>query len=79
MGHAGHSQRWGHRIVLHFLPRYAPDTNPIERVWWRLPEAITRNHRCQAMEGLPDLVVAWLQNRAPLAVEDPVYTQPQAA
>jgi len=24
--------RWGHRIVLHFLPTYAPETNPIERV-----------------------------------------------
>lgn len=24
--------RWGHRIVIHFLPTYAPKTNPIERV-----------------------------------------------
>ena len=71
--------RWGHRTALHFLPRYAPDTNPIERVWWQLHEAITRDHRCQAMEELLDLVFAWLQSRAPLAVEDSVSTQPQAA
>jgi transposase len=37
----------GRRIVLHFLPAYAPQTNPIERVWWHLHETITRNHRCQ--------------------------------
>jgi hypothetical protein len=30
--------RWGHRIRLHYLPKYAPQTNPIERVWWRLHE-----------------------------------------
>jgi putative transposase len=72
-------QRWGQRIVLHFLPRYAPDTNPIERIWWQLHEAITRNHRCQTMEELLDLVGAWLQNRAPFPVEDSVYTHPQAA
>jgi hypothetical protein len=31
---------------------YAPDTSPIERVWWRLHEEITRNHRCQTMDDL---------------------------
>jgi transposase len=25
--------RWGGRIKLHYLPKYAPETNPIERVW----------------------------------------------
>ncbi|HJZ57461.1 MAG TPA: IS630 family transposase, partial [Gemmataceae bacterium] len=27
---------WAGRVVVHYLPRYAPDTNPVERVWWRL-------------------------------------------
>jgi putative transposase len=72
-------QRWGHRFVLHFLPKYAPDTNPIERIWWHLHEEITRNHRCQTMDDLLDLVFGWLQNRRPFAVERDVYLQPQAA
>jgi transposase len=42
--------RWGHRVVLHYLPKYAPQTNPIERVWWHLHETITRNHRCRTLE-----------------------------
>lgn len=51
--------RWGHRIELHFLPTYAPETNPIERVWWRLHEAITRNHRCTTLDELLSEVYAW--------------------
>jgi transposase len=47
----------GDRIILHFLPTYAPETNPIERVWWHLHEEITRNHRCGSMKELLDLVV----------------------
>jgi hypothetical protein len=27
----------------------------VERVWWRLHEAVTRNHRCLSMEQLLDL------------------------
>ena len=40
------------RIQLHFLPKYAPETNPIERVWWHMHESITRNHRCRDMSEL---------------------------
>jgi putative transposase len=29
------------RVVLHYLPAYAPHTNPIERVWWHLHEEVT--------------------------------------
>jgi transposase len=54
---------WGHRIALHFLPRYAPDTNPIERVWWRLHETITRNHRCPTMDDLLCDVYSWFERR----------------
>lgn len=52
---------WGHRVVLHFLPRYAPETNPIERVWWRLHEDLTRNHRCKTIDELLDNVFAWIK------------------
>jgi putative transposase len=72
-------QRWNQRIVLHFLPTYAPDANPIERIWWHLHEELTRCHRCQSLEELLDLVFAWLQKRAPFVVEDAAYALPQAA
>lgn len=51
--------QWGHRIQLHFLPKYAPETNPIERVWWHLHETITRNHRCQTIDELLKQVYEW--------------------
>lgn len=51
---------WGHRIVLHYLPKYAPETNPIERVWWQLHETLTRNHKCATIEELLADVFAWI-------------------
>jgi transposase len=71
--------KYGERVVLHFLPKYAPDCNPIERVWWVLHEQITRNHQCKNLQELVDLVFAWLEDRKAFAVEDAVYTQPDAA
>ncbi len=52
--------QWRGRIEIRFLPKYAPETNPIERVWWRLHEAITRNHRCGSIEELLEQVDQWL-------------------
>jgi transposase len=69
----------GDRIVIHFLPKYAPDLNPIERIWWHLHEEITRNHRCQTMDELLDLVFDWLQHRRPFEVERHAYLRSQAA
>lgn len=51
--------KWKHRIVLHFLPAYAPETNPVERVWWHLHETITRNHRCRGLEELTQTAYEW--------------------
>jgi putative transposase len=59
--------RWAHRMKLHFLPTRAPETNPIERVWWRLHEAITRNHRATTMEGLLDQVYDWIDHQGSLS------------
>ncbi len=61
------------RLVLHYLPRYAPECNPIERVWWHLREEITRNHTCQTLEELIALVFAWLEGRKRFPVEDRIY------
>lgn len=65
------------RVELHFLPKYAPECNPIERVWWVLREQVTRNHQCQTLEELVDLVLAWLGERETFTVEDEVYGLPQ--
>jgi len=69
--------RTGPRQV-HPLPRYAPECNPIERVWWRLHQAITRNHTCQDLSELVDLALAWLTDKRTFRVQDSVYaTQEQ--
>jgi transposase len=71
--------KWGHRVVLHFLPTYAPETNPIERVWWHLHEEITRNHRCRDIEELLDLVSGWLSSAPCFDIETSIYDAAQAA
>ena len=61
------------RLQLHYLPKYAPECNPIERVWWHLREEITRNHRCRTLGELIELVFAWLEGRKRFVVEDAIY------
>ena len=70
--------RHGERVVLHFLPKYAPECNPIERIWWHLHEEITRNHQCKSLTELVDLVMRWLADRKAFTVEDSVYRLAQA-
>jgi putative transposase len=55
--------KWAGRIELHYLPKYAPETNPIERVWWHLHETITRNHRCSSINELLAEVYAWAETQ----------------
>jgi putative transposase len=69
--------RWAGRVKVHYLPLYAPECNPIERVWWRLHEAVTRNHRCQSMDELLELTFDWLQERKSFRIDRRVY-QPEA-
>jgi putative transposase len=71
--------KWGHRVKLHFLPTYAPETNPIERVWWHLHEEITRNHRCRNIEELLDLVFDWLGAGSAFQIETSIYDSARAA
>jgi transposase len=67
---------WRHRVRVHYLPKYSPDTNPVERVWWRLHEAVTRNHRCRTMDELLDLTFDWFETRAHFRVRSSVYCEP---
>ena len=56
--------------------RSTPRTrNPIERVWWRLHEAVTRNHRCHTMDELLDLTFDWFETRTHFRVQSSVYTK----
>jgi len=70
-------RKYGDRVQLHCLPKYAPELNPLERAWWRLHERITRNQQCQSLEELVDLVLAWLSDRKSLKVQDAAYLQPK--
>ena len=69
----------GHRVVLHYLPAYSPQDNPIERVWWHLHEQITRNHCCQEIEELVKLTMAWLDERGAFKIEGAMYERLKAA
>jgi transposase len=64
---------WAERVRVHFLPKYAPDTNPVEEVWWRLHESVTRNHRCRSMRELIDLTMRWFDERRFFRVERQTY------
>jgi transposase len=68
-------KEWGARVKVHYLPTYAPECNPIERVWWRLHEAVTRNHRCQSMQELLDLTFGWLSERRRFSIDRRIYQQ----
>jgi transposase len=59
--------------VLPFLPTYAPEANPIERVSWRLHETITRNHCCPSKEELSDATFEWIAAHGRFAVEVSVW------
>jgi putative transposase len=64
---------WSGRVVLHYLPTYSPDCNPVERVWWRLHEAVTRNHRCKTMQELLDQRFDWFGTRTHFRVQAGIY------
>jgi transposase len=69
----------GDRIVLHYLPAYSPQDNPIERVWWHLHEQITRNHQCHSIDELVKLTMAWLEERGAFKIEGAMYDRLKAA
>jgi putative transposase len=66
-------KEWGGRVKVHYLPTYAPECNPVERVWWRLHEAVTRNHRCASMGELMDLTFAWFAERPSFTIDRRIY------
>ncbi|MFO0815085.1 MAG: IS630 family transposase [Gemmatales bacterium] len=61
------------RVTLHYLPKCAPETNPIERVWWHLHDEITRNHTCPDLDSLLNLVDRWLHQNRYCLIEPTLY------
>jgi transposase len=57
--------RIGHRVVLHFLPPYSPESNVIERLWKQMHDHVTRNHRHATMESLMVAVAQFLDDVQP--------------
>lgn len=53
------------RVVLHFLPPYSPNDNPIERLWKQLHDHVTRNHRHPTIDSLLADVVVFLKHVQP--------------
>ncbi|MDJ0892577.1 MAG: IS630 family transposase [Gammaproteobacteria bacterium] len=53
------------RIVRHFLPSYSPDDNVIERLWKRLHDHVTRNHRHRTIDPLVEDVRKLLDEAQP--------------
>lgn len=51
------------RIRLVFLPKYSPELNPIERIWWHLRDEITRNHQHPTIKDLIAATLKWLKHR----------------
>jgi hypothetical protein len=71
-----HVEQRVERVRIHYLPKYAPDTNPVEEVWWRLHNAVTRNHRCRSMQELLDLTMRWLDEWRYCRVDRRLYNSP---
>lgn len=55
----------GCRIVLHFLPPYSPDDNPIERLWKQMHDHVTRNHRHKNIDSLVAAIRRFLDAAQP--------------
>jgi transposase len=53
------------RVLLHFLPPYSPNDNPIERLWKQLHDHVTRNHRHTNINTLVDDVRFFLDQAQP--------------
>jgi len=76
---AEYMREWGHRVKLHYLPTYSPDANPVERVWWRMHEAVTRNHSCPDLDSLTRLAFRWLDGQHRFSTRSRFYPTPQQA
>lgn len=64
---------YGGRIVLHRLPTYSPELNPIERLWKQLHDCITRNHCFPTMKRLLGAIHRILREALPFRTANPIH------
>lgn len=50
------------RIELDMLPKYSPDANPMERIWWLVREHVTRNHWRRNSQESTGIVMEYLES-----------------
>lgn len=48
------------RLRVLWLPRYAPELNPVDRIWWYLKQKVVANHCYPTIEALMEAVKAFL-------------------
>lgn len=63
------------KIVLHFLPPYSPEHNPIERLWGELHANVTRNHKRKQIAELIEDVDKFLYSAIPYPGAKPSLTR----
>ena len=54
-----------------FQPAYHPWVNRIERLWKKLHDTVTRNHRYPSMKGLMNAVRTFMDNASPFPANQP--------
>jgi transposase len=62
-------------VVFHYLLKYAPETNPIERVWWHMHETLTPNHRCPSIDELRAQVYEWTERQRNFAEQTAYFSE----
>lgn len=65
-------QLLGNRVVLHRIPTYSPQLNVIERLWKKLHDVVTRNHRFPTMRKLMNAVWRFLRDVKPFIATNPL-------
>lgn len=58
------------KIVLHFLPPYAPHLNPIERLWGVMHQYVTHNKFYEKFKDFADAILAFFRETVPMHWRD---------
>ncbi len=59
----------GRLSLLHPLPTWSPQSNPVESIWWGLHEAVSRNHNCKGSDELVPFAESYLKERRPFRLK----------
>ena len=65
------------RLTMLCLPRYAPQLNPVEKIWWYLKQKIAANHCYRTIEDLQNAVRAFLDQMSAEKILQLASLQPE--